>query len=133
MDPLDHIRPIEHERLMTLALETAVILLGELEHLQSRAHAAVKDDNALLGRSYVVALSHEKIKGPGEGRVPLSQRPSRSWGGVLGATVVSGASVRGAPIPPLDSDRRSAVRRDREKPPISRSLAVSLKQRLTEA
>jgi hypothetical protein len=47
MDPLDHVRPVQHERLVALALQAAVVLLSEVEHLQGCAHAAVEDDDAV--------------------------------------------------------------------------------------
>ncbi len=55
---LDHVRAVEHERLVTLALEAAVVGLGKVELLQRRAHAAVEDDDSLPGCGYVVTLGH---------------------------------------------------------------------------
>ena len=49
VDALDHVGAVEHERLVALAREAAVVLGGELELLQRRAHAAVEDDDALAG------------------------------------------------------------------------------------
>ena len=43
---LDDVGAIEHERLVALALQPAVVLLGQVELLQCRAHAAVEDDDA---------------------------------------------------------------------------------------
>ncbi len=48
---LDYVRSIQDQGLVALALEAAVVLLGQLELLQGRAHAAIEDDNALTGRS----------------------------------------------------------------------------------
>jgi hypothetical protein len=48
MHALDHVGAVEHERLVALALQPAVVLAGQLELLQRRAHAAVVDDDALL-------------------------------------------------------------------------------------
>ena len=45
---LDHVGPVEHERLVALALQAAVVLGGQLELLERRAHAAVVDDDAFL-------------------------------------------------------------------------------------
>jgi len=47
VDALDDVGAVEHERLVALALETAVVLLREVELLERRAHAAVVDDNTL--------------------------------------------------------------------------------------
>ena len=52
---LDHVGPVEDERLVALALQPAVVLLREVEHLQGRAHAAVEDDDAFAGGCEVVA------------------------------------------------------------------------------
>ncbi len=59
VDALDHVGPVQHQRLVALALQAAVVLLGQVELLQGRAHAAVEDDDALLGRGYEIALGHE--------------------------------------------------------------------------
>ena len=45
VDALDHVRAVQHERLVALALEPAVVLLRQVELLESRAHAAVEDDD----------------------------------------------------------------------------------------
>jgi hypothetical protein len=50
VDALDHVGAVEDQRLVALALEPAVVLAGELELLQGRAHAAVVDDHALANR-----------------------------------------------------------------------------------
>jgi hypothetical protein len=55
VDALDDIRAVEDERLMALALQAAVVLLGQVELLERRAHAAVVDDNALAYGFEVVA------------------------------------------------------------------------------
>ncbi len=52
---LDHVRAVEHERLVALALQAAVVLGGQVELLQRRAHAAVVDDDVLAHRLQVVA------------------------------------------------------------------------------
>ena len=52
---LDHVRAVEHERLVALALQAAVVLAGQLELLERRAHAAVVDDDAAVYRLPVVA------------------------------------------------------------------------------
>ena len=59
VDALDHVGPVEDQRLVAFALQAAVVLLGQVELLQRRAHAAVEDDDPLLHRRYVVALRHE--------------------------------------------------------------------------
>ena len=46
MHALDHVGPVEHERLVALALQTAVVLRRQVELLERRAHAAVIDDDA---------------------------------------------------------------------------------------
>jgi hypothetical protein len=53
---LDHVRAVEHERLVALALEPAVIRRGQVELLEGRAHAAVEDDDALTGCLDEIAL-----------------------------------------------------------------------------
>ena len=58
VDALDHVGAIEHERLVALAREPAIVLAGELELLERGAHAAVVDDDAPLDRLKVVA--HQK-------------------------------------------------------------------------
>ena len=47
VDALDHVGAVEHQRLVALALQPAVVLLGEVELLEGGAHAAVEDDDAL--------------------------------------------------------------------------------------
>ena len=58
VDALDHVGPVEDERLVALALQTAVVLLRQVELLEGRAHAAVEDDDTLAHRPQVVALRH---------------------------------------------------------------------------
>jgi hypothetical protein len=65
MNTLDHVGPIQHQHLVTLAGQPAIVLSGQLKLLQRRAHAAVEDDNALLRSSYVVALRHEPKEATG--------------------------------------------------------------------
>ena len=48
---LDHVGAMEHERLVALAGEPAVVLGLKLELLERRAHAAVVDDHALANRA----------------------------------------------------------------------------------
>ncbi len=50
VDALDHVGAVEHERLMALALEAAVVLRTQVELLEGRAHAAVEYDDALSHR-----------------------------------------------------------------------------------
>jgi hypothetical protein len=45
VDALDHVGPVEDERLVALALQPAVVLLRQVELLEGRAHAAVEDDD----------------------------------------------------------------------------------------
>ena len=52
VDALDHVGAVEHQRLVALALQAAVVLLGQVELLQGRAHAAVEDDDALAYCGY---------------------------------------------------------------------------------
>ncbi len=52
---LDHVRPVQHERLVALALQAAVVLGGQLELLERGAHAAVVDDDVAVDRIAVVA------------------------------------------------------------------------------
>ena len=58
VDPLDHVGPVQDQRLVALALQAPVILRGEVELLEGRAHAAVEDDDTLADRPQVVALRH---------------------------------------------------------------------------
>ena len=53
---LDDVGAVEHERLVALALEPAVVLLRQVELLEGRAHAAVEDDDALTGGLDEIAL-----------------------------------------------------------------------------
>jgi hypothetical protein len=62
VDPFDHVGAVEHERLVALALEPAVVLPGQVELLERGAHAAVEDDDPPPDRVEVV---------------PCHQRPSR--------------------------------------------------------
>ena len=55
VDALDHVGAVQDQRLVALAREPAVILAGELEALQGRAHPAVEDDDALAGCGKEVA------------------------------------------------------------------------------
>jgi hypothetical protein len=61
VDPLDHVGAVQHERLMALALEPAVVLGAEVELLQRRTHAAVVDDDALArgGEKVSVRGTHQ--------------------------------------------------------------------------
>ena len=52
---LDHVRAIEHEGLVALALQPAVVLLGQVELLERGAHAAVEHDDPGADRLDVVA------------------------------------------------------------------------------
>ena len=52
---LDHVGAVQHERLVALALQSAVVLAGQLELLERRAHAAVVDDDMAVYRLQVVA------------------------------------------------------------------------------
>ena len=47
VDPLDDVGPVEHERLVALTGQPAVVVAGELDLLQRRTHAAVENDHAL--------------------------------------------------------------------------------------
>src|SRR5204862_3678125 len=51
----DHVRAVEHQGLVALALEPAVVLLGEIELLERGSHGAVEDDDARVDRLQVVA------------------------------------------------------------------------------
>ena len=44
---LDHVGAVQDQRLVALALEAHVVLLGQVELLEGGAHAAVEDDDAL--------------------------------------------------------------------------------------
>ena len=52
---LDHVRAVEHERLVALALKPAVVLLGQLELLERGTHAAVEHHDAVADCLDVVA------------------------------------------------------------------------------
>ncbi len=53
---LDHVRTVEDQRLVALALESAVVLGGQLELLERGAHAAVEDDDSAADGVEVGAL-----------------------------------------------------------------------------
>ena len=50
MDALDHVGAVEHQRLVAAAGEAVVLLQAQVELLERRAHAPVKDDDALADR-----------------------------------------------------------------------------------
>ena len=56
---LDHVGPVQHQRLVALALKPAVVLLRQVELLERRAHAAVEDDHALARGGDEVPLGHD--------------------------------------------------------------------------
>ena len=58
VDRLDYVGPVEDERLVALALKPAVVLGGEVELLQGRAHPAVEDDDSITGRGYEISFGH---------------------------------------------------------------------------
>ena len=58
---LNHVRAVQHEGLVALAREAAVVLGGQLELLERRAHAAVEDDDPAACCVDVVALGQEAI------------------------------------------------------------------------
>ncbi len=58
VDALDHVGSVQDECLVALALQAAVVLLGEVELLQGRAHAAVEDDDPLQHGPQEIALRH---------------------------------------------------------------------------
>ena len=64
VDALDHVRAVQDERLVALALQAAVVLLGQVELLERRAHAAVEDDDPAADGFDVVAR--------GQGRKPTN-------------------------------------------------------------
>ena len=55
VDALDDVGPVQDQRLVALALQAAVVLGGEVELLQGRAHAAVEDDDTAADCLEVVA------------------------------------------------------------------------------
>ncbi len=67
VDALDHVGAVEDQRLVALALQTAVVLGGELELLERRAHAAVVDDDVAVYRLQVVAGHQAMLAGGGSG------------------------------------------------------------------
>ena len=54
VNALDYVGAVEDQCLMALAREPAVILGCEVELLKRRAHAAVKDDDALVDCRQIV-------------------------------------------------------------------------------
>ncbi len=56
VDRLDHVRAVEDERLVALALKAAVVLGGQVELLQGCAHPAVEDDDAFARCGYEVTI-----------------------------------------------------------------------------
>ncbi len=61
---LDHVRAVEHECLVALAREAAVVLAGQVELLERGAHAAVEHDDALARGLDVVALGGQGPHNP---------------------------------------------------------------------
>ena len=63
VDACDDVGAMQDQRLVALALEPAVVLAGELEPLQGRAHAAVEDDDALArgGEDVAFRLAHREV------------------------------------------------------------------------
>jgi hypothetical protein len=55
VDGLDHVRAGEHERLVALALQAAVVLRGEVELLERRPHAPVEDHDAGIDGLHEIA------------------------------------------------------------------------------
>jgi len=55
VDVLDHVGAVQHERLVALAREAAVVLARQVELLERRAHATVEDDHPALDGGKVIA------------------------------------------------------------------------------
>jgi hypothetical protein len=72
VDALDHVGAVQDERLVALAGQAAVVLAGQLELLEGRAHAAVVDDDPAVYGSKVVTHACE----PNNERAP--RWPSRA-------------------------------------------------------
>ena len=47
VDALDHVGPVQHQRLVAATGKPVVVLEAEIELLERRAHAAVEDDDAV--------------------------------------------------------------------------------------
>ncbi len=75
VDAFDDVGTVEHERLVALAGEPAVVLLSQVELLKRRAHPAIEDDDALADGIEVVA--HRLILAT---RAPTLTRP---WQGCV--------------------------------------------------
>ncbi len=58
VDALDHIGPVEHERLVALALQAAVVLTRQVELFEGRAHTAVEDDDPLPHGPQEITVRH---------------------------------------------------------------------------
>ncbi len=78
MHALDHVGPIEHQRLVALPLQPAIVLLRQLKLLERRTHPAVKDDDPLANRVYEISLRHELRRVRGHGPPPLETQGPRA-------------------------------------------------------
>jgi hypothetical protein len=62
VDAADHVGPVQHERLVALAVEATVVLPGQVELLERGSHPAVVDDDPRAHRVHEVARRHRGIK-----------------------------------------------------------------------
>ena len=79
---LDHVGTVEDERLMAAAGQAVVVLEAEVELLEGRAHAAVKDDHALADGGEIVAHRPDATSAEAN----LDTTVARLWG-ILPPTV----------------------------------------------
>src|SRR3954451_9407724 len=98
MDALDHVGAVQDEGFVALALEPAVVLLREVEHLEGRAHAAVVDDDALANCFQVVPHANPTgyLGGAGDG-LGIEHGAARGHEGELGPAARE-VDPQGAPM-----------------------------------
>src|SRR5665811_759762 len=80
---LDHVRAVQDQGLVALAGQAAVVLRGQVELLERRAHAAVADDYLLTYGLEIVSLAHTRYRltrRPWMSPLPGSAgAPRRAW------------------------------------------------------
>ena len=121
VDALDHVRPLQDERLVALARQAAVVLGGQVELLERGAHAAVEDDDSACDGIDVVAL------GQGPSMVPTLTRMCEGFAGRQAQRGGSSVRLRAARLPPALTCTRSDRR------PFRRSTASSARDSLTRS
>ena len=126
MHALDDVGAVDDERLVALSGESAVVLGGQVELLEGRAHAAVVDDDAALDGFEIVAHEPRKATGravqvPPEQRLfyfcgaplPREQRPPRIF-----ATCTYAPGPRRSTLPRVEPTATPAALRGGEEEPL---------------